>query len=486
MSAPSGDLEQPSSQRTKVGLDPALHQPVSDQRTRRARSLSGRDLVATVVAGATFAGVAVPLALTAFPGVSAPLVGALVMAYAVASRVEFEIGSGLAVPTQLVLVPALFLLPAGIVPLCVAAGFMLGSVPDIVSRRSTPARALVPAISAWHAVGPAAVLVLAGVGPVEWARWPIYLAALAAQFALDLVSTATRRWLLFGLSRRTHLREMSQVWLVDAALAPAGLLAAAAGRTQPYVALLVLPLAGLLAVFARERKARFDHAIELSQAYRGTAFLLGDLIEADDAYTGSHSRDVLDLTLVVADEFGLSPRDRRDAEFVALLHDVGKVHVPNEIINKPGPLTVEERLIVNRHTVDGERMLERIGGVLGNVGRVVRSCHERWDGGGYPDGLVGDATPLLARIVCCVDAFDAMTTHRSYRSALSYDDALAEITRMSGTQFDPLVVDALHRVVERGQGGDQPQSTSLARPGADGADLRGEHASGGEARSRAA
>ena len=467
-------------------LDPARHEPVSSQRARRARRLSGRDLFATAVVGAAFAAAAVPLALTALPDVSVPLAIALTLAYALASRVEFEIGSGLAVPTQLVLVPALFLLPAGIVPLLVAAGFVIGNVPDIVSRRSPPARALVPAISAWHAVGPAAVLVLAGVGPVEWARWPIYLAALAAQFGLDLASTATRRWLLFGLSRRTHLGEMAQVWLVDATLAPAGLLAALAGRTQPYVALLVLPLAGLLAVFARERRARFDHAIELSNAYRGTAFLLGDLIEADDAYTGNHSREVLDLTLLIVDELGLSPRERRDAEFVALLHDVGKVQIPNEIINKPGPLTAEERLIINQHTVDGERMLERVGGVLSDVGHVVRSCHEHWDGGGYPDGLVGDETPLLARIVCCVDAFNAMTTDRSYRKARTLAEALAEVARMSGTQFDPLVVAALSKVVPRNQGDALALPPAGDGPTVDGAELPEAGAAVGDARPWAA
>jgi HD-GYP domain-containing protein (c-di-GMP phosphodiesterase class II) len=207
--------------------------------------------------------------------------------------------------------------------------------------------------------------------------------------------------------------------------------------------LLAMPLIALLSVFARERKVRIDHELELRDAYRGTAFLLGDVVEADDEYTGVHSRDVVELTLKVVDELGLSPRERRDAEFVALLHDVGKVRVPKSIINKPGPLTPEERAVMEQHTVEGERLLLRVGGLLGEIGRIVRSCHERYDGAGYPDGIVGDQIPLIARIVACCDAFNAMTTDRSYRKAMPLDEAVAELRRSSGTQFDPQVVDAL-------------------------------------------
>jgi HD-GYP domain-containing protein (c-di-GMP phosphodiesterase class II) len=213
--------------------------------------------------------------------------------------------------------------------------------------------------------------------------------------------------------------------------------------------LLGLPLIALLTVFSRERRVRIDHELELRDAYRGTAFLLGDVVEADDAYTGHHSQDVVRLTLEVVDELGLSASERRDAEFAALLHDVGKVRVPNEIINKPGKLTDEEFEIVKRHTIEGEQMLLRVGGLLGEVGRIVRSCHERWDGAGYPDGIAGEEIPLIARIVCCCDAFNAMTTDRSYRKALPLHEAIAELRRTSGTQFDPKVVDALIATVER-------------------------------------
>jgi HD-GYP domain-containing protein (c-di-GMP phosphodiesterase class II) len=154
--------------------------------------------------------------------------------------------------------------------------------------------------------------------------------------------------------------------------------------------------------------------------------------------------------VAVADELGLGAQERRDVEFVALLHDVGKVRIPKAIINKPGPLTDDERAIMNTHTIEGERMLEKVGGLLGRVGTVVRSCHERWDGTGYPDGVSGEQIPLVARIVACCDAYNAMTTDRPYRPALPEHEAMAELTANSGGQFDPAVVEALFRVLRNG------------------------------------
>jgi HD-GYP domain-containing protein (c-di-GMP phosphodiesterase class II) len=196
-------------------------------------------------------------------------------------------------------------------------------------------------------------------------------------------------------------------------------------------------------VFSQERQVRIDHALELSNAYRGTALLLGDVVEADDAYTGSHSRDVVSLVLDVCDRLQVGGRERRDAEFAALLHDVGKIKIPAEIINKPAKLTDEEFAVIKTHTLEGERLLSQVGGLLGNVGRIVRSCHEDWDGTGYPDGLVGEEIPLAARIVRCCDAYSAITTDRPYRKASSPQEAVAELRRCAGTDFDPEVVVAL-------------------------------------------
>jgi HD-GYP domain-containing protein (c-di-GMP phosphodiesterase class II) len=242
---------------------------------------------------------------------------------------------------------------------------------------------------------------------------------------------------------------MTLVHLIDALLAPLGLMAAFVCVDAPYAFLLVLPLLGLLTVFANERRARVDHALELSSAYRGTALLLGDVVEADDHYTGAHTQGVTMLAALVAEEMGLGAQGRRNVEFTALLHDVGKIAIPKEIINKQGPLDDDEWKLMRTHTIEGQRMLDRVGGVLGEVATLVRATHERWDGGGYPDGLAGEEIPLEARIVSCCDAYDAMTTDRSYRKALPIAFALEELRACAGTQFDPAVVEALVGIVQR-------------------------------------
>jgi putative nucleotidyltransferase with HDIG domain len=274
--------------------------------------------------------------------------------------------------------------------------------------------------------------------------------ALNRPFPREVHRSSHFGFLAHGIRPDAHLRFAAWACSVDLALAPIGLLAATSTGLGSYAFVAVLPLVGLLELFARQRRIGIDHALELGQAYRGTAFLLGDMIEVDDAYTGSHSQQVVELVLAVADELGVDAETRRDAEFGALLHDVGKIHVPNEIVNKRGPLDDAEWAIMRRHTIDGEAMLSRVGGMLARVGGIVRATHEHYDGSGYPDGLAGDAIPLAARIVTCCDAFNAMTTDRSYRKALSLEIAVAELRRVAGTQFDPRVVDAVLAVVERG------------------------------------
>jgi HD-GYP domain-containing protein (c-di-GMP phosphodiesterase class II) len=303
-------------------------------------------------------------------------------------------------------------------------------------------------VNSWHAVGPALVLVASGQPEPTPGNLHIYALALLSQFVFDFGSTAARDRLGLGVSASSLLRFMVWIWAVDSALTPVAIIAALGSRGHPWLVVFSLPLIGLLAYFARERQVRINHALELSQAYRGTAMLLGDVVEADDAYTGSHSRDVVTLVLDVADRMGLDAAQRRDAEFAALLHDIGKISIPAEIINKPDKLTNEEWELMKTHTLEGERLLSQVGGILGNVGRIVRSCHEDWDGTGYPDGLAAEEIPLVARIVRACDAFSAMTTDRSYRKGQPIDDALAELRRCAGSDFDPDVVGALVATVE--------------------------------------
>ena len=403
-----------------VDLDPERDGLVEDTRERRSRPLAARERIASLVFGGSFVAVAVPLALfvdsSRHPGV--PTVLLLLGLYALASRVEFEVGAGSGVATELVLVPMLFLLPAASVPLAVLGGLTLGEVAVGWRRRGHLERIAVLPGNAWHALGPSLVFLAAGERAPHWSDWPIWVAALGAQILFDYASSAGREWVAFGLQPKAHLRFMGWVWAVDAALAPLGLAVAFPAVDHVGAVLLVLPLVGLLALFAQQRKIGIDRALELSHAYRGTAFLLGDVVEADDSYTGNHCKDVVELVVAVAQRLGVDARGLRDAEFAALLHDVGKIRIPKELINKPGALTPEERVLVETHTVEGEKMLAQVGGLLGQVGQIVRAHHERYDGTGYPDRLRGEEIPLIARIVSCCDTFNAMTTDRPYRKAL--------------------------------------------------------------------
>ena len=436
-------------------LDPVAERLLRDARTREVLRLKGRERATRWVSASAFLATSGLLLALAPPthAPSAVLLACLLVAYALASRIEFEVGSGLAVPTELVLVPMLFVIPLGLVPFVVAFGLVLGSVPEFVSGRESWERSVVAISSAWHVLGPVLVLLALGEPSAQPGVWWALALALAAQFAVDFASAAVGEWCALGISPRELVRPMLWVFGVDALLAPAGLAAAIAANESDFAAFLPLSLLALLALFARERSRSLDQALELSTAYQGTAYLLGDVIESDDEYTGSHSRAVVDLTLSVCDELGLDARQRRLAELTALLHDVGKIRVPREILDKPGTLTVEERAVIDQHTIEGERLLEQVGGLLAGVARIVRSCHERYDGLGYPDGLAGEDIPLVARVVSCCDAYNAMTTDRPYRRALPHSVALGELTAHRGTQFDPVVVDALLMVLEsRGAG----------------------------------
>jgi diguanylate cyclase (GGDEF)-like protein/PAS domain S-box-containing protein len=385
---------------------------------------------------------------------------ALTLVFAIASRVEFATGAGSTVPTQLVFVPMLFLLPTPAVPVFVAAGLLLGRLPRYVRGDTPIERAIVELGDALFSIGPVVVLSLAGADTPTPGDWPIYLLALASQFTVDIGVSTVRAWIGLGAPPGVVSREVTWICAADLLLTPVGFVAALATVTQPYAFLLLFPLLGILALSARDRGLRIEQGHELWSAYRGSVLLLDRVVGADNRSTGEHGRGVVDLAMRVGDELGIDGRERVELEFVALLHDVGKIAIDNEIINKRGALTAEEFVAIKTHTIEGHRMLQEVGGLLGRVGVVVRSCHERWDGAGYPDGLAGTAIPLTARIVFCCDAFHAMTTDRSYRAARSPRQALDEIQANAGSQFDPTVVHALTRAL--GADADDASATWLA------------------------
>jgi diguanylate cyclase (GGDEF)-like protein len=705
----------------------------------RSRRLPRRELLSELIAAALFLVVAgalllAPGAIRGFDPVEAAV---LLAVYVVLARIEFPVGGGNVVPTQLVLVPMLVLLPPGVVPLMVAIGMLLAKLTDWVRGQGPLDRAMFSIPDAWHAVGPAVLLVAAGAPQLQLDDLPLLTAAFVCSCLFDAGSAMAREWAARGIAPTLQFRVLALVWVVDACLAPVGFLAAELAEQHLIAILLVLPPAALLALLARDRRRRIDqasHRLEVAVRERrrlqsavrrmGDAFaakldldalldimLRGsvealdadgglvrsadgsrrvpaeappDVVAALDAATGGqrvhdgvwaialplaiagqepgvvgmarrtrpfqddeiallaelvgkaeaaaaeilshhtlreqavsdpltglgnrrklaedatgwmpagstaprllvvldldgfktyndtfghlagdallarlgaklraqvdgrgaayrlggdefcmvleidaerieetvaagvhalsetgeqfevkasygavvipHETDTLEHALQLADERMYAQKHGRSsaageqardvlmhtmhakhpalrahssvvAELAAAvarrldmtaeevdevargaeLHDVGKVGVPDAILNKPGALEPEEWEFMRQHTILGERIVSAAP-ALRPVARLVRSSHERWDGGGYPDGLRGPAIPRGSRIICVCDAYEAMTADRPYRRALTPEVALAELRAGAGTQFDPEVVAIFIDEIER-------------------------------------
>ncbi len=192
----------------------------------------------------------------------------------------------------------------------------------------------------------------------------------------------------------------------------------------------------------KEERARTQ---ELTRSYAATVRALSNAVEARDAYTGRHAERVAAYGIEIARVLGMEGLDRPEVEFGFLLHDIGKVAVPDAILYKPGLLTGEERALMARHPVVGADILDGIE-FLADAARVVRNHHERWDGSGYPDGLRGEEIPLVARVFAVADVLDALTTDRPYRRGLPLEEARAMIVEASGSHFDPAVVTAFQSI----------------------------------------
>jgi putative nucleotidyltransferase with HDIG domain len=423
---------------------------LEEARARGAQPFGMREGILRYGSSIALVIVAVVLWGVAPPGaVNVPLLLVMIGALAATTRIQFEMGPVYTAPIQLVVVPMVLLFPPAVALPAVCAGLVVAELPGVLRGQVHPDRLVAAVGNAWFAVGPVLVLAIAGGDHPALDHWPLYLLALASQFAFDGVNSMLIECVGLGVPV-AQLRTVIGAWVIDALLSPVALAVAYAGAHASWAALLGLPLAALLGVFARQRREGLDAALELSAAYRRTAVLLGDVLEADDEYTGSHSHHVVELAAAVAEQLGLDRRQSHLVELGALLHDVGKIRIPKEILLKPGPLDDAEFEEMKRHTIYGQQLLDRVGGPLSQVGAIVRASHERFDGNGYPDGLSGRGIPLESRIVGACDAFSAMTTDRPYRAAMPLANALAELRRCAGSQFDPAVVEALCAVVEPG------------------------------------
>jgi len=200
------------------------------------------------------------------------------------------------------------------------------------------------------------------------------------------------------------------------------------------------------AMFNRFRTASVEQA-----RFRGTITALLMALDARDDYTAEHSSEVLSLVMAVSEDLGLEAKETLHTADVALLHDIGKIGIPNEILEKPSPLSEDEWIVMRRHPVIGERILNEVPG-FESVANAVRHEHERWDGTGYPDGLKAEEIPVASRVVLACDAYHAMISQRPYRDPLSEAQAREQLRMHSGSQFDPGVVDALLAALEARDG----------------------------------
>jgi diguanylate cyclase (GGDEF)-like protein len=206
----------------------------------------------------------------------------------------------------------------------------------------------------------------------------------------------------------------------------------------------------LLAGIADQAKLALANAASyegLEHTFVSTVEALANALEANDEYTSTHARWITDLSLRVGQELGLDERTLKRLELGALLHDIGKIGIPSDVLAKPGRLTAAERKLVQTHPELGERIIAPIDR-LQSVRPIVRHCHERWDGRGYPDGVAGEDIPLESRIIFVCDAYHAMTSDRPYRRRLSHREAVRRLHEASGTQFDPQVVEVALQVLE--------------------------------------
>jgi HD-GYP domain-containing protein (c-di-GMP phosphodiesterase class II) len=206
-----------------------------------------------------------------------------------------------------------------------------------------------------------------------------------------------------------------------------------------------------------------DTIRQLQRGYDEVIIALVEAVEAKDSYTRGHTQRVAELAIRIGVNLGLSPERLRTLHRSAMLHDIGKIGVPDAILNKPGRLTPDEFAVIQEHPVRGHLIVRGVRSLRGELAGI-RSHHERLDGSGYPDGLTGAAIPLEARIIAVADVFDALTSARAYRSAMPPERAIEMIDREAGAKLDPACVSALHRVIAQGLPAESGDTGRVAEP----------------------
>jgi putative two-component system response regulator len=219
---------------------------------------------------------------------------------------------------------------------------------------------------------------------------------------------------------------------------------------EEYLVKPIKPNELIAATRARLARARQLQLAQLEQAYEASLMLLANAIELRDAYTRGHVERVTAVSLLLGQQLNLTASELHQLRFGAILHDIGKIYIRENILQKAGPLTDEEWNQMRQHAALGADMVKNIP-YLATSASIIRCHHERWDGRGYPGGLAGKAIPLGARIVAVADAFDAMTTDRPYRAGLPAAEARAEIIKGQGNHFDPEIAQLFHNMWQAGE-----------------------------------
>jgi hypothetical protein len=277
-------------------------------------------------------------------------------------------------------------------------------------------------------------------------------ATLNITFVTSVVSLTEGKRFFYRL--KTYVRDFSLQYLVLGVLAL--LLAVLYSVSVWHMFLAIVPLFLVHLSFRSYQKLRTEA--------RNTFEKISRLLDERDHYTAVHSGDVAELAVKIAEELNLTQGEIEQVEIAARVHDIGKVAVPDSILLKPGPLTDEEWAVMKRHPIVSAELIEGIE-IYAGIANAVRHEHERWDGSGYPDGLRGEAIPLISRIIAGADIYNALSTDRPYRSAFLHADAMEMIRQMRGTDLDPKVADALLRVIEAEEIASAEQRAPIAEPG---------------------